>query len=303
MHLPAPNLSAFTHVTWPINGLQMHIAQVGARDDGSSIIVFLHGFPDLWCGWARIMLALADSFTCIAPDQRGYNHTSRPTDIAAYAPHHLLDDIDALIDKASPHAPVTLVGHDWGGVLVAWHLAARRNGRVARAVLVNATHPALLQRALWRDEAQRKASQYIQSLRSGQIEQNWRADMAAARTEPALRSGAMSEAEAALYRAAWESPEAWRAMIDWYRAAPFTFEPQSASEDWTMTLAAPITTPTLVLWGAEDAIFLPALRDGMSDYFDTLHIKTIAGIGHNPLREAPAWVATEIRSFVSPPTV
>jgi len=305
VRLPEPDLRVFQHHDWAINGLRMHVAEAGSCKGDAQTIIFLHGFPDLWCGWARIMLDLASDFRCLAPDQRGYNLTTRPHGVGAYAPNHLLSDLTALIDHASPDVPIVLVGHDWGGVIAAWFLASQP-GRIAKSILVNTTHPALLQQALWHDAEQRDASRYILSLRSGALEERWRAAghhvMAHAATLPHREAGTMSAAEAALYHAAWSDPEAWRAMIDWYRAAPFSFDPPAPGEDWTAPLQRPIDTPTLLLWGASDPIFKPILRDGLDRYFNALQIDVLEGVGHNPLRDAPGRVAQAIRTFLSDAT-
>jgi epoxide hydrolase 4 len=302
MHAPAPDLGAFSHQFFPINGLTMHVASIGADDAQKPAILFLHGFPDIWCGWARVMTALADRFACIAPDQRGYNQTSRPADMEAYRPEHLLGDIGALITCLSPNMPIVLAGHDWGGILAAW-FCARHPERISKLILVNATHPALFQRTLWRDPVQRTASAYIHALRAGLVEEHWRAAgheaLAHARTAPAIAAGTMDEAEAALYREAWSSAEAWRAMVDWYRAAPFTVGEEQPMDSWPDAIPSPCPTPTLVIWGERDQVFTPQLRDGLADYFSDVHFKNLADIGHNPLRDAPAAVATAMLHFLS----
>ena len=60
------------HVTIRTNGINMHVASIGA----GPTILFLHGFPELWYSWRHQMLSLsARSFRCVALDMRGYGDT------------------------------------------------------------------------------------------------------------------------------------------------------------------------------------------------------------------------------------
>lgn len=299
-----PALGAFDHEFIELNGLEMHIAKLGRPSADKPTLIFLHGFPNLWCGWARIMGQLSGSCVCLAPDLRGYNLTSRPKDVADYAPSHLLADIEALIAALSPDQPVILIGHDWGGILASW-FAALHPTKIRKLVLINSTHPAHFQRTLWTDPNQRAASAYIDHLRSGVAETLWLQagtnTLFENRTAPLRESGAMSEAEADLYKAAWASPMAWTAMIHWYRASPFELSDGPSREDWTAATNWQISCPALLIWGDADPIFLPVLRDGLHTYVHDLSVISLEGIGHNPLRECPMVVAAHIQAFVEKP--
>jgi epoxide hydrolase 4 len=298
---PEPDFGAFGHEFLEINGLEMHVATLGTPSLDKPSLIFLHGFPDLWCGWARVMAKLCDSFFCVAPDQRGYNLTSRPGAVADYAPIHLLADVEALIQALSPDKPIVLIGHDWGGILASW-FAALHPKKVQKLVLINTTHPALFQRTLWADSAQRAVSAYIDQLRSGKAEALWlRAGtniLFESRTAALRQTGAMSAAEADLYKSAWTSPDAWKAMIHWYRASPFELTDGPALDDWTAKADWQIACPTLLIWGDADPVFLPILRDGLHTYAHDLNVISLAGVGHNPVRECPMVVASHIRAFV-----
>jgi epoxide hydrolase 4 len=56
-------------------------------------------------------------------------------------------------------APLTLVGHDWGG-LVAWAFAIIYPEQLRRLVITTASHPTLLDRAMREDPEQQEASQF-----------------------------------------------------------------------------------------------------------------------------------------------
>ncbi len=135
----------------PTNGLRLHIAAAGPAD--GPLMILLHGFPEFWYGWRNQIEPLADAGFCVwAPDQRGYNLSDKPPGVKAYALDRLAADVTGLIDAAGRRQAV-LVGHDWGGA-VAWHVAAQAPDRVARAVILNVPHPAVMMQQLRRNPRQ-----------------------------------------------------------------------------------------------------------------------------------------------------
>ena len=135
-----------------------------AGDPAAPPIILLHGFPESHRTWRHIVPDLARDHFVIAPDQRGYARSSKPTGVDEYTPDKIVGDLIALADHFGL-TTFTLVGHDWGGA-VAWMAALRHPDRVARLVIVNAPHPFLMQRALFDDPDQRAASQYITAFRN-----------------------------------------------------------------------------------------------------------------------------------------
>ena len=64
----------FSHHTASVNGIQMHYV-IGGQGDP---VVLLHGWPETWYEWHKVMPALAKNYTVIAPDLRGLGDTSKP---------------------------------------------------------------------------------------------------------------------------------------------------------------------------------------------------------------------------------
>jgi len=112
------------------NGIKMHIAEDG---DGP-LVVFCHGFPELWHSWRHQLKALAEAeYHVVAPDQRGYGQTDRPEAIEDYNILQLSGDIIGLVDALGETGAV-IVGHDWGSP-VAWNCALLRPD-IFRAVVL-----------------------------------------------------------------------------------------------------------------------------------------------------------------------
>ena len=110
------------------NNAEAHDDTVFVRGDGvdlachvcgpadAPVLVFVHGYPDNHRVWDRLVAELAAHYRCVRYDVRGAGESSRPTDTRAYTLDHLQADLQAVIDWASPNAPVHLIGHDWGSI-------------------------------------------------------------------------------------------------------------------------------------------------------------------------------------------
>ena len=66
--------SKFVHQTMALEGVTLHYVTAGRGDP----LVLLHGWPQTWYEWRRLMPLLADSFAMVAPDLRGLGDSSRP---------------------------------------------------------------------------------------------------------------------------------------------------------------------------------------------------------------------------------
>ncbi len=112
-----------------VNGLRMQVALQGS----GPLVLFCHGFPELWISWRAQLDALAASgYRAAAPDMRGYGGTSAPDDSTAYSQLHLVGDMVELV-RALREKQAVIVGHDWGAP-VAWNAALLRPD-VFRAVV------------------------------------------------------------------------------------------------------------------------------------------------------------------------
>src|ERR1700730_12312682 len=110
------------------NGIELHLLDEGE----GPLVVLCHGFPELAFSWRRQVPALVGAgFRVVAPDLRGYGHSSSPPEVDAYDVVSLCDDLCGLLD-ALGEEDALFVGHDWGASLV-WQLAVLHPARV-RAV-------------------------------------------------------------------------------------------------------------------------------------------------------------------------
>ena len=106
------------------NGVSLHVTEQGE----GPVVLLCHGFPDTSYTWRRQMKAIASAgFRAIAPDMRGYGHSSAPADATLYTPLQTAGDLVGLLDALQISSAV-LVGHDWGATHV-WNAALIRPDR------------------------------------------------------------------------------------------------------------------------------------------------------------------------------
>ncbi|KAG8480906.1 hypothetical protein CXB51_025466 [Gossypium anomalum] len=124
-------MEGIEHRVIKANGINMHVAEKGK----GPVILFLHGFPELWYTWRHQITAFASlGYRALAPDLRGFGETEAPDDASAYTSLDVVGDLIALLDVvAADQDQVFVVGHDWGA-LIAWWLCMFRPDRVKALV-------------------------------------------------------------------------------------------------------------------------------------------------------------------------
>ena len=107
-----------------------------------------------------VLVQLANAgYRVVAPDQRGYNLSDKPSGVESYCIERLTADIRELIRVCGRERAV-IVAHDWGGA-VAWRFAMDYASAVEALVVMNAPHPAALARELNTNWRQRARSWYM----------------------------------------------------------------------------------------------------------------------------------------------
>ena len=106
-------------------------------------IVFSHGWPLSADDWdAQLLFFLQHGYRVIAHDRRGHGRSSQTAD--GHDMDHYADDLAALTAHLDLHDAVH-VGHSTGGGEVVHYLARHGESRVAKAVLISAVPPLMVQ--------------------------------------------------------------------------------------------------------------------------------------------------------------
>ncbi|PWA15944.1 hypothetical protein CCH79_00020045 [Gambusia affinis] len=138
-------------------GVRTHYVEMGCGPP----VLLCHGFPESWYSWRYQIPALAAAgFRVLALDMKGYGESTAPpgghtqkytqykvsvyslmigkcslADIEEYSQEKLCKDLISFMDKMSI-PQVTLVGHDWGGILV-WTMARYFPERIRAVASLN----------------------------------------------------------------------------------------------------------------------------------------------------------------------
>ena len=143
----APASPEPTHPTHPTHlahgmadiepGLRLHYVTAGT---GPRTALLLHGFPQTWREWRRVIPALVrDGYRVVAPDYRGAGDSWRPA--GGYDKRTMAADLRRLLrEHLGVEDPVAVIGHDIG-LMVAYAYAQSFRDEVSHLVTVDAPLP------------------------------------------------------------------------------------------------------------------------------------------------------------------
>lgn len=236
---------------YEVNNIRLHAAVAGSPQ--GKAMLFLHGFPEFSLGWKKQLDFFAEKgFYVIAPDQRGYNLSSKPKGVKAYRIENLVADMVELIKQVSTQK-IILVAHDWGGG-VAWELAGQHPELIEKLIILNMPHLKVMRETLKNNPKQMLKSWYAVFFQIPFLPE-WLSSLSNFKIlEKTIVASAnkntFSKQEIAQYKTAWRNPGAVKAMINWYRASKYSHPALKR-----------INVPTLILWGKKDKFLLPEMAE------------------------------------------
>ena len=273
-----------------VRGVDYYINEWG--DPADPLLVFLHGWGDTGAAFQFVVDALAGQWHVIAPDWRGFGRTVHHA--SGYWFPDYLADLDDLLSKYSPNAPVRLVGHSMGGNIGGLYAGAMPE-RVRAFVNVEGfglpdTSPG---------EAPARYREWLQ--RSREVPGFSRfGSMAALARHIKGRSPAMSAEQARFVAEAWavDGPDGATLRADPAHKLPnaVLYRRAEAEACWRE-----VTAPVLLVAGAASAV-LEALRISAADDdlplpFPNCRTEIIEECGHMVHFEAPGRLAEAIENF------
>ena len=124
-----PFLSSYMEM----DGISLHYLDEGKGDP----VIMLHGNPTWSFFYRDLVLGLRGNYRTIAPDHIGCGLSDKPADGRyEYSLERRVRDLEALIGRLKLDRPITLVMHDWGG-MIGMTYAVRHPERIGRLVLLN----------------------------------------------------------------------------------------------------------------------------------------------------------------------
>ena len=283
----------WNHRTARVNGINIHYVIHG---EGSPVIL-VHGWPEFWYSWRKLIPVLAERFQVIAPDMRGFGYSDKP--LSGYDTRTAASDIFELAQLLG-HKRVALVGHDIGA-RVAYRYTLDHEDTVERLALLDATppveqlgpRPPQVIRETWHSFFHQQ-SDLPERLVEGNVEAYIRHFLRDWSVDKYL----FTDEEVAEYVRAYSQPGALRGGFSYYRAAAYEDPP-----DWLADAERKLSTPMLYLWGNRRARTAAALgSDPLESWrkvFPNIQGKVLGEYGHFLQSEAPEEVIKALMPFLS----
>lgn len=297
------------------HGISLHCRVSG--QPGQPLLLMLHGFPEGAFIWDQLLEEFGTQYRCVAPDLRGYGHSSQPEGVAQYKAKLLIQDLSALIALEGQGQPAACVlAHDWGGAL-AWGLANQHPQQLRRLMILNAPHPGAFLRELQHNPLQQAASQYMHFLRRSDAPallaaNNWQRMLGFFQTRDGTLPAWLTPLVQQQYREHWGLGVA--GACHYYSASPLVPVPDARCQAQGDAPVSPhgdihslvlpasmlaIDVPTKVLWGDADPALHPALLDGLGEWVAQLQVQHLPGTSHWVLHEQPEAVLEALKQWLA----
>jgi pimeloyl-ACP methyl ester carboxylesterase len=284
-----PHVDGVAHRWVDVRGIELHVAEAGLRDPSAPVLVFLHGWPQHWWCWRKVLTQVCNEARIVVPDLRGQGWSDAPT--GGYVKENLVDDLLALLDELG-HDRVTLVGHDWGG-WIGFLAALREPHRFEALIALGIIHPFPQPSLGSLANAWRGAYQLL--LAAPLISETM------LRASPLLVSEAIRlgchnpaaiDADARRhYGEVLQAPARARASVRLYRSFLLHDLPRLGRYR-----EQHLTVPTRLLVGRHDPVVAESLLDGWHTHATDMTVEILDDVGHFVPEEAPDLVAQLIRS-------
>ncbi|MGW4470887.1 alpha/beta fold hydrolase [Nonomuraea sp. NPDC004354] len=272
-----------------VGDLRMHYLIEGE----GPLLMLLHGWPQNSHCWRHLIAPLAEHFTVVAPDLRGYGLTDKPR--TGFDKRTMAADVRELARQLG-YERVSLVGHDRGG-RVAHRYALDHPDEVERLVVMDI----IPTREMWRrfdmktgialgtwhwtfhlqpDLPERLAEADVRGY-LGYFFEKWTVQRAALDVEE--------------YYRAFSQPGALRAGFDDYRAS---FPDDAAHDDADYDAGKRLEMPVLALWGSAGLPARVGVEEVWRDYARDVRGAEIPDCGHFLAEERPDVVLSHLRDFL-----
>ena len=253
------------YVDEPVFGGRVALYRAGPRN--ADAVVLVHGLGKMAArDWSRLIPALAERYHVLAIDLPGFGYSDKGNH--HYSPDNFARVLDAVLGNRVAK-PFTLIGHSMGGSVVLAYIAAYPK-RVSRLVLVDAA--GVLHRSVYSEFLARAAAQRAIGVDSPWFDSLVRAIQYRTENWP-VRGELVLENAAVRQRVLRGDPNAISAFA-------------MVEHDFSQSLRA-ISAPTLVIWGADDAIAPLRTGQALASAIPRARLVVLEGAGHAPMLQVP----------------
>jgi pimeloyl-ACP methyl ester carboxylesterase len=274
-------------------GLSMSYLDEGPRD--APPVVMVHGNPSWSYYYRKLVLALRGSHRCIVPDHIGMGLSDKPGDERYdYTLGSRIDDLEALLAHLGIEENVTLVVHDWGG-MIGFGWALRKPSRIARLVILNtgafplpASKPMPWQLTLGRDS--KFGALLIRGLN--------------AFSSAASYVGVKKKMPADVRRAYVAPYDSWANRISTVRfVQDIPLKPGDKAwnivEEGGRRLHEFADRPALICWGMQDFVFDQHFLQGFRERLPNAQVHEFPEAGHYVLEDEAERIVPLVKEFLA----
>ena len=273
------------------SGLRYHYLDEGQGEP----VVMLHGNPSWSIYYRALIEGLRDGYRSIVPDHIGCGLSDKPGDDRyGYRLADRVADLEALIDSTCPVGKLTLIAHDWGG-MIGMAYAVRHPERIGRIVLLNT--------AAFHLPDEMKVPAGIAAVRN-----TWLGAFAVrgfnAFSRGAARVGCKQRPMSADLKRAYCAPyDSWDNRIATLR---FVQDIPLVESDPSYALVSEVQeglarfrdTPILLCWGMRDFVFTGRVLEVFRSHWPHAEVERFENCGHYVLEDASGEVVARVREFL-----
>lgn len=282
------------------NGVRMHYLDEGpaAKSGGPEpeVLVMLHGNPTWSFYWRHLVTGLSGQYRVIVPDHVGCGLSDKPGDDRyEYVLERRVQDVEKLLESLNIRGNVTLVLHDWGG-MIGMAYATRNPARVKRLVVLNTAGFGLPEgrRLPWQIALVRFLPFFSVPVRG------FNAFSVGATWTCSTVKGRLTKAVKRMYLAPYDS---WKNRIAVHR---FVQDIPLKDGDRSFPLVKQVSdnlgqwshTPLLVLWGEKDFVFDQHFLAEWKRRLPHAEVHTFPEAGHYVVEDAHEKIVPLMRAFL-----
>lgn len=273
-------------------GLHLSCIDVGPRN--APVVLMLHGNPSWSYYWRHLITALSPLYRCIVPDHMGMGYSDKPSDSEyCYTLQSRIEDLTILLKELDVHTPVTLIVHDWGG-MIGFGWACANQASVARLVITNTAgfllpHKARLPWYIHLGRAHVMGELVVRGLNAFALGAAW--------------CGVERPMPTEVRRAYCAPYDSWAhriAIIRFMQDIPL--HPNDLA--WAIVVAVEqqlpqlANKPTLIAWGLQDAVFTETFFVQFQKIFSNAKILRYPDAGHYVLEDKSETLSQEVLDFL-----
>ena len=271
-----------------VNGIDLHYVSAGS---GGSPVVLVHGFPETWWAFHKVIPLLAAKHQVVAVDLRGFGDSSNSA--KDYDSKTVAEDLHELIAKLDV-GPVHITTQDISGTAV-FHLASKHPKDVLSFTAIEAVLPGF----------------GLEKLADVTQGGSWHIGMFAAPGVPEmLLPGrereflkkiafpalcivpfAVSESDLDEFVRTYSRPNAWRGASGLYQSAL-----KEGSEVKNLAESHPLTMPVLAVGAGGGDMTKKTMTAAVGSHIDSVMLHLV---GHYPALEAPDRLSEALLHFWS----